>query len=89
MGRRKKETFYQLLQRRIREHNEADQANDAKATAAAEPEKGTGNARHCRTYRNRHPDKVKNATQKWLENFKKEHGMGYSTYYYRKKHGLL
>lgn len=86
MGRRKKETFYQLLKRRIREHGEA--AFEAAQQAKKQPEP-TSNAQNCKNYREHHPEKVKAAEKNWFENFKKEHGMCYTTYYYRKKHGLL
>ena len=90
MGRRKKESFYQLLQRRIRWHNEADAANLAtKAKPAAEPATTRKNGEYCKNYRKRHPDTVKKCAKKWFEKFKEEHGMCYATYHYRKKHGLL
>ena len=90
MGRRKKESFYQLLQRRIREHNEADAAKlAAKAKTDAEPATPRKNGEYCKNYRKRHPEAAKNAAKKWFEQFKQEHGMSYATWYYRKKHGLL
>ena len=96
MGRRKKETFYQLLNRRIREHNEAAEAAQAakaaeaaKAAQEAEERNKSTNASRCKTYRNRHLDSVKAAIKKWNEKFKAEHGMSYATFHYRQKHGLL
>ncbi|WP_173475504.1 hypothetical protein [Fibrobacter succinogenes] len=36
-----------------------------------------------------HPEKYKEYQNKWLAKFKEEHGMSYSTYRYKVKHGLM
>lgn len=37
----------------------------------------------------KHPGKYKDYQSKWLEKFKKEHGISYSTYRYKVTHGLM
>ncbi len=86
MGRHKKETFYQLLQRKIREHGETVVEAMVQAANVNKPK---DNSENCKRYRERHPDRAKNAAKNWFEKFKQEHGMSYATWYYRKKHSLL
>lgn len=43
---------------------------------------------HERSKRN-HPQENKDYQNKWLEKFKKEHGMSYSTYRYKVTHGIM
>ena len=42
-----------------------------------------------KTHKTRNPETTKKYQQNWLEKFKQEHGMCYSTYMYKVKHGTM
>lgn len=42
-----------------------------------------------KTHKTRNPETTKKYQQNWLAKFKQEHGMCYSTYMYKVKHGLM
>ncbi|WP_173384989.1 hypothetical protein [Fibrobacter succinogenes] len=104
-GRPKKKTFQQLLRERMQQsfeeavekqrpkqvkepRKDSDDPFERRDAIAIE-KRHAREKKYRKTHKTRNPETTKKYQQNWLEKFKQEHGMCYSTYMYKVKNGLM
>lgn len=70
------------------EQETRDRHRKAVAKYSRTPKGRANNSRKCRKYADKHREEMKEYNREWQENFRKAHGVCYSTYRARLRRGM-